>query len=122
MPNPVQIEPSLRITLDDGSVVLVPLNTIPQAGCDATARWLASKQKPDPAGGPALINFYADSAQSTPVDIIRNLANSILLGKVMEFATQCPSAAVQAKHDAVLVALEALEEMKRVEAGLVVIP
>lgn len=122
MPKPVKIEPQLTITLDDGNVISVALNTIPQAGCEATERWLATQQKADPAGGSALINFYADSAQSTPVDIIRNLANAILLGKVMEFATQHPSPTVQAKQAAVVAAIQDLEDTKRTEAGLVVTP
>ena len=119
----IRVEPSITVYNDDGTNTTVALNTIPQAGCEATARWLATQLKPNPLNpnGPP-VSIYAYSPTDTAADILKNLANTILGGKIAEFASSCPSAAVIAKQEAVRDAVEDLENQKKIEAGLLTQP
>lgn len=115
----ISITPKLLISMSDGTTMEINLNTVPQAGCEATQRWLATQLKPNPADpyGPA-INKYADDSSSGPEVLIRNLGNEILLGKVADFCSVCPSPELIAAQQQAIAAQQAVEALRRAEAGL----
>ena len=41
----ISITPKLLISMSNGTTMEIDLNTIPQAGCEATQRWLATQLK-----------------------------------------------------------------------------
>lgn len=114
----IEVKPTLLLTYDDGTTETVELNMIPRAGCEATQRWIGTQLKPDPDHPGQAISKYADSATSGPDVLIKNLGNEILLGKVAEFCAICPSPEIVAAQQQVVAAQQALDTLRKTEAGL----
>lgn len=112
----IEVKPSLLLTYEDGTSETVDLNTIPQAGCEATQRWMATQLKVVDGVG---MNKYADDPDSGPEVLIKNLGNEILLGKVADFCSACPSPELLAAQQQALAAQQAVEALRKAEAGLV---
>lgn len=111
----ISITPKLLISMSNGTTMEIDLNTIPQAGCEATQRWLATQLK---VVDGAVMNKYADDADSGPEVLIKNLGNEILLGKVAEYCAICPSPEIIAAQQQAIAAQQAVEALRRAEAGL----
>lgn len=111
----ISITPKLLISMSNGTTMEIDLNTIPQAGCEATQRWLATQLE---VVDGAVMNKYADDADSGPEVLIKNLGNEILLGKVAEYCAICPSPEIIAAQQQAIAAQQAVEALRRAEAGL----